>query len=168
MYIYNIMNIVINSTSTNFGPAGQWVYINGEGFVIDDTTVLLNDQPVENLKVYHEGLIAFSIPTNISDGFKSIKIQTSEGEYTSDVFFEVGTPTQPPTVGSIAVNNMDEWIFVTGENFVWDQTSVIFNEKTANCFVYSTFSCGFSKNINELVTSLTLTTPNGSVTYNLE
>ncbi len=63
---------------------------------------------------------------------------------------------------------MDEWIFVTGENFVWDQTSVIFNEKTANCFVYSTFSCGFSKNINELVTSLTLTTPNGSVTYNLE
>jgi hypothetical protein len=63
---------------------------------------------------------------------------------------------------------MDEWIFVTGENFVWDQTSVTFNEKTANCFVYSTFSCGFNKNINELVTSLTLTTPNGSVTYNLE
>jgi hypothetical protein len=54
------MNILINSTSTNFGPAGQWVYINGEGFVIDGTTVLLNDQPVENLKVYHEGLIAFS------------------------------------------------------------------------------------------------------------
>ena len=45
--------------------------------------------------------------------------------------------------------------------------SLWINEKTQNCFVYSTSSCGFQKNINEIVTSFTLTTPNGSVTYNV-
>jgi hypothetical protein len=161
------MTILINSTSTTFGPPGQWIYVNGDGFVIDGTTVLLNDQPVENLLIYSDLLMGFSVPSNMSEGFKSITIQTNDGQYTADAFFEVGAITLPPTVESIAVNDIDEWVFVTGENFVWEQTSVTFNEKTVNCFVYSTFSCGFGKNANELVTSLTLTTPNGSVTYSV-
>ena len=158
--------IIINSTSTTFGPVGQWVYINGEGFVIDGTTVLLDNQPVENLLIYSEFLLGFSIPSNMSDGYKSISIQTSEGQFNADAFFEVGTPTQPPIVTTINKDDLDEWIFVTGENFIWDQTEVNFNGKNLKCFVYSTFSCGFQKDLNEIVTNLTLTTPLGSFSYN--
>ena len=167
------MNIYINSVSTTFGPVGQWRYLNGERFIDNATTVLLDNQPVENLHIYNEGLIGFSIPSNLSDGLKSITIQVNDEQYISDDFFQVGIPTQPPTVlnivanGNTIINDTDEWMFITGENFVWNQTSVTFNEKTQNCFVYSTSSCGFQKNINEIVTSFTLTTPNGSVTYNV-
>jgi hypothetical protein len=161
------MTILINSVSTTFGPPGQWIYINGEGFVIDGTTVLLNDQSVENLLIYNEKLIGFSVPIDMSDGFKSIKIQTNDEQYTEDTFFEVGTVTQSPTIQSIIADDKDTWIFVTGENFSWDQTSVTFNDTTTKCFVYSPFSCGFKKNVDELVTSLILTTPNGSVTYSI-
>ena len=147
------MTILINSTSTPFGPPGQWIYINGEGFVLDGTSVLLDTTPVENLVIYNEFLLGFSIPTN-------------DSEYLADAFVEVGTPTQPPNVESIIINDIGDWLFVTGENFVWDQTNVNFNGRDAKCFVYSTFSCGFNKNIDEVVESLILTTPNGSVTFN--
>jgi len=166
LYIFIIYMILINSTSTTFGPPGQWIYVNGEGFVIDGTTVLLDNQPVENLLIYNEFLLGFSVPSNMSDGFKSILIQTSEGQFTADAFFEVGTPTQPPIVVSIDINDLDDWVFVTGENFIWDQTEINFNGKNLKCFVYSTFSCGFQKDLNEIVTNFTLTTPLGSVNYN--
>jgi|688.fasta_scaffold611225_2 hypothetical protein len=168
------MAILINSTSTTFGPPGQWIYVNGEGFTTDSTIVLLDNQSVENLNVYNEHLIGFSIPINISDGFKSITIQVNDEQYLTDNFFNVGTPTEPPIFleivpnGSVTINDVEEWIFLSGENFVWNQTSITYNEKTTNCFVYSTCSCGFQKNINETITSLTLTTPNGSVIYTVE
>lgn len=161
------MNIYINAVSTIFGPPGQWIYINGEIFVLDGTTVLLDNTPVENLVIYNEFLLGFSVPLNMADGLKSISIKTNDGEYLADDFFEVGNITQPPTVGSIAINDNDNWVFVTGENFVWNQTNVNFNDREEKCFVYSPFSCGFSKNIDEIVTTLTLTTPNGSVTFNV-
>ena len=160
------MTILINSTSTPFGPPGQWIYVNGEGFVLDGTFMLLDTTPVENLVIYNEFLLGFSIPSNMTDGFKSISIKTNDSEYLADAFVEVGTPTQPPNVESIIINDIGDWLFVTGENFVWDQTNVNFNGRDAKCFVYSTFSCGFNKNIDEVVESLILTTPNGSVTFN--
>ena len=41
---------LINKSSTTFGPIGQWVYINGALFD-SQTTVLLDDIPVEDLKI---------------------------------------------------------------------------------------------------------------------
>ena len=44
-------------------------------------------------------------------------------------------------------------------------TNKPWKKKTIDCFVYNVSQCGFSKNELETISSITITTPNGSVTY---
>lgn len=162
---------LINKASTNFGPIGQWVYINGALFDTDQTTVYLDNIIVEDLKIYHDGLLGFSIPKNISDGLKTITIKNSQGENSYDNFIEVGTVSDPPIVDELVYHDTDNsWVYLRGDNFAWNQTNVTFNNKTCPCLVYSPESCGFridgdtdAGNINSIV----LTTQNGSCTFNV-
>lgn len=156
---------IINGFSTNFGPAGQWVYINGFEFIDGKTSVFIDDQTVDSLTVFSDVLLGFFVPTNLTNGLKSITIIVDNEQIVVPDFFEVGSPTATPTIEFITVHGNNEWVYITGTEFVWGQTTITFNEKTIDCFVYSTTQCGFSKSESEIITFVTVTTPNGSVTY---
>ena len=56
------MTPIINGFSTNFGPPGQWVYINGFEFINDKTSVFIDGQPVDSLTIFSDILLGFFIP----------------------------------------------------------------------------------------------------------
>lgn len=159
------MTPTIEGFSTKFGPPGQWVYINGFEFINDKTSVFIDGQPVDSLTIFSDILLGFFIPKNLTNGLKSITIKVDTEETTVPDFFEVGSPTSAPEIDHIVLHENNEWIYVTGKNFFSEQTTVTFNGKTVNCFVYCTTDCGFSKDVSETLSSITITTPNGSVTY---
>ena len=162
---------LINKSSTTFGPKGQWVYVNGS-FFDQQTTVFLDGIIVENLMIYHDGLLGFSIPQNISDGLKTITIKNLQGENSYDNFIEVGNIIDIPIVDELVYHDTDDsWVYLKGDNFVWNQTNVTFNDKTVGCLVYSPESCGFRIDANTdayNINSIVLTTPNGSCTFTVE
>jgi len=159
------MTPTINGFSTNFGPAGQWVYINGFEFIDGKTSVLIDDQPVDSLTVFNYKLLGFFTPKTLTNGLKSITIRVDTEEIVVPDFFDVGSPSLTPKIEFITIHGNDAWVYVTGTDFVWGQTTITFNEKTIDCFVYNVSQCGFSKNELETISSITITTPNGSVTY---
>jgi hypothetical protein len=159
------MTPIINGFSTNFGPAGQWVYINGFEFIDGKTSVLIDDQPVDSLTVFSDILLGFFVPKNLTNGLKSITIRVDTEETVVPDFFDVGTPTAAPKVELITIHGNNEWVYITGADFVWEQTTVTFNDKTIDCFVYNVSHCGFAKGETEIISSITITTPNGSITY---
>ena len=162
---------LINKSSTTFGPIGQWVYINGALFD-SQTTVLLDDILVEDLKIYHDGLLGFSIPKNISNGLKTITVKNSEGENTYDNFIEIGDVVGQPIVDELMYHDTDDsWVYLRGDNFAWAQTTATFNDKTVECLVYSPESCGFRIDANtdaENINLIVITTPHGSYTFTVE
>lgn len=157
----------IESLSTTIGPVGQWVYLAGNNFVANETKVFFGSIECPVVVFYADVSVGVAIPEGAS-GSSVFKVITPNGEFTSDIVFTVGVPTAAPTITSFyhhadpAVN----WEYVAGTNFVAEQTAISYDSKTINAFVYSPESCGFAKeNIGDVITSIVLTTPNGSVTF---
>lgn len=184
---------IIQSLSTNTGPVGQWVYLAGSGFVENETKVLFGfiECPTgfaecSAVAVYTDISVGVAIPT--SSGENVFRVITPSGEFTSDIVFTVGVPSGPPTVSSF-FNHSDpalNWVYVAGTDFVGcettisytgfvgeqtemsgviEQTGIFDGYVTTSAYVYSSESCGFQKNIEDVITAITLTTPNGSVTF---
>lgn len=157
----------IISLSTQFGPAGQWVYVVGTEFVSDNTQFYFNNIPCTSVRIYTDTSAGFYMPENIS-GTGTIKVVTPNGEYTSNIQFTVGSPTQPPTITDVRPHPNANWIYVDGTEFVSGQSTVTYGSNTVDLFVYTTVSAGFAKvNVSDTVNSITLTTPNGSVSYTI-
>jgi len=157
----------IESLSTTIGPVGQWVYLAGSNFLNDETKVFFGSIECSNVAFYADTSLGVAIPEGAT-GESVFKVITPDGEFTSDIIFTVGIPSAAPTITSFS-NHSDpavNWVYVAGTNFVGKQTVISYNNKTANAYVYSPEFCGFAKeNIEDVITSITLTTPNGSVTF---
>jgi hypothetical protein len=157
----------ITSLSTTLGPSHQWVYVVGTNFVQNNTQFYFNNIPCTSVAVYDDTNAGFYMPENIS-GTGNIKVVTPNGEYTSDIQFVVGVPTQPPTVLNVRPHPNVNWVYVDGTEFVSGQSTVTYGSNTVNLFVYTTSSGGFAKaNPSDTISSITLTTPYGSVNYNI-
>lgn len=159
----------IESLSTTIGPVGQWVYLAGSNFIENETKVFFGSIECSNVAFYATASVGVAIPEGAS-GESVFKVITPDGEFTSDIAFTVGVPTAAPTITSF-YHHTDptiNWVYVAGTNFVGEQTVISYNGKTAtvNAYVYGPESCGFAKeNIEDVITSITLTTPNGSATF---
>lgn len=160
---------IIESLSTTIGPVGQWVYLAGNNFIENETKVFFGSIECPTVAFYANTSVGVAIPEG-STGNGVFKVITPDGEFTSDIVFTVGTPSAAPTITSF-FNHSDSavnWVYVAGTNFVGEQTVISYNGKTAtvNAYVYGPESCGFAKeNIEDVITSITLTTPNGSATF---
>ena len=96
------------------------------------------------------------------------KVVTPEGEFTSDIQYTVGSPTLPPTVTDLRDHpNPDvNWVYVDGTEFVSGATTVEYDGKTVQVFVYTIEHGGFAKvDAADQVGSIVLTTPNGSASF---
>ena len=158
----------IESLSTTIGPVGQWVYLAGNNFIENETKVFFGSIECP-IAFYADVSVGLSIPEG-SSGENVFKVVTPNGEFISDIVFTVGVPSAPPTVTSFInhSNPLENCVYVAGTNFVCEQTVISYNGKTAtaNAYVYSPESCGFAKeNIEDVITSITLTTPNGAATF---
>lgn len=58
---------------TNINTPVRWVFINGEGYLVDSTLTLLHQQPFEGVGIYSDGLIA--VQYNNKVGFRDDKGQ---------------------------------------------------------------------------------------------
>jgi len=186
---------IIQSLSTNIGPVGQWVYLAGSGFIENETKVLFGFVECPTgcaecppVAFYTDVSIGVAIPP--SSGENVFKVITPSGEFTSDITFTVGVPSGSPTVSSF-FSHQDSalnWVYVAGTNFVGWETTISYTGfvgeqtvmsgfadeqvvipddgyRTTSAYVYSTTSCGFQKNTEDLITDITLTTPYGSATF---
>lgn len=158
---------IIESLSTTIGPVGQWVYLAGSNFIENETKVFFGPVECFDVTFYATASVGFAIPEG-SSGENVFKVITPDGEFISDIVFTVAVPFASPTVTSFYSHSDPSfnWVYVAGTNFVGEQTVISYNSKTANAFVYSPEFCGFTKeNIEDVITSITLTTPNGSATF---
>ena len=157
----------ITSLSTTFGPPGQWVYIFGTDFVDGQTQVYFNNIAAEPVAVFSPTNIGFYLPSEVS-GTGYFKVVTPEGEVTSNILYTVGSPTQPPVITAVREHPVKEssWIYIDGNNFVARNTTLTYNGNVCDVFVYKPESAGFKRiNPSDQITSITLTTPNGSTQY---
>ena len=157
----------IESLSTTIGPVGQWVYLAGSNFIENETKVFFGSIECSNVAFYATASVGVAIPEGAS-GESVFKVITPDGEFTSDIAFTVGVPTVAPTITSF-YHHTDptiNWVYVAGTNFVAEQTVISYGSEAVNAFVYNPEFCGFAKeNSEDVITSITLTTPNGAVTF---
>jgi hypothetical protein len=160
----------ITALSTSIGPVNQWIYVFGTNFVIDETSIFFNTLDCGKVYVFNDVQLGFYLPSNAT-GSGFFKVVTPNGEFTSDIEYTVGTATLPPTVTDVRdhPDPTSKWVYVDGTEFVSGQTTVAYEcsgSKTVDVFVYTLNSGGFAKvDIDDVITSITLTTPNGSAQF---
>lgn len=156
---------IINSLSTTSGPANQWIYLFGENFVQNQTSVYFNNIQCEQVFVFSDTQLGFYL-TSDAQGTGYFKVMTPEGQFTSDIQYTVVSPSLPPTVTNLRNHPNTNWVYVDGTEFVYGQTTVTYDGKTVNVFVYTPESGGFAKvSSDDVIITINLTTPNGSATY---
>ena len=151
----------VASISPSLGPKGQWIYVHGTNFT-QDIGVYFGDIEVRHLAVYHAKELGFTCPTDVK-GTYAIRVKNADGEAKAPTLYTVGTPTRPPEVTDVRVCP-NQWVYLSGDNFVCDHTTVTFKETKAKVCVYSPKSAGVTMPIGFTKSStFMLTTPNGSV-----
>ncbi len=157
----------ITSLSTTIGPANQWIYLFGTEFVDTQTQVYFETLECSPVAVFSSTQIGFYLnPSATGSGY--FKVVTPDGEVTSDILYTVGSPTLPPTVTDLRDHpNPDvNWVYVDGTEFVSGQTTLEYDGKTVDVFVYTVNNGGFAKvDPSDSVSSVVLTTPNGSGSF---
>ena len=168
IFIENMASPVISNFSPSLGPVGQWVYIFGSNFIGGDTRVFFDDTEVPSITVYDDGQLGFWLPdtTSVSGKFKVV---TSDGEVTSVDSFIVGIPLTSPEIYKLVPHSDPDvnWTYISGDGFVCEETTVSYNSGgSIKAMVYSPDSLGFEKvNITDVITTLSVTTPNGTASY---
>jgi len=163
----------ITGLSTTIGPANQWINLFGTNFVQDQTNIYFNELDCGKVNVFADTQLGFNLSQNAS-GTGFFKVVTPDGEYTSDIEYTVSSPTQPPVVTDVRdhPDPTSKWVYVDGSEFVSGQTEVTYEfngTQTVSVFVYTIYAGGFAKvNIDDVITSITLTTPNGSCVFNCD
>lgn len=160
----------ITALSTTIGPVNQWLYIFGTNFIAEQTNILFNDLNCGNIYVFNDTQLGFYLPSDAT-GTGVFKVVTPNGEFTSDIQYTVGSATLPPTVTDVRDHPdvTSKWVYVDGSEFVSGQSTITYEfngTKTVDLFVYTLNSGGFAKvDVDDVITSITLTTPNGSVQF---
>lgn len=149
--------------STPLGPKGQWISVHGTNFT-QDIELYFGDFDVPHLCVYHAKELGFSCPTDVA-GTYQIRVKNAEGEAKAPTLYTVGVPNKPPEVTDVRITT-NQWVYLAGKNFVWDQTTVTFNETKAKVHVYSPKAAGVKMPAEFTKSSVfTLATPNGAFMF---
>jgi hypothetical protein len=155
----------ITSVYPQLGPVGQWVYVNGTGFVRDFTTVSFAG--ISNIPslVYGPTGLGFTIPEG-SAGTSKLIVTTPNGSAESTDLITVGVPQGPPSFSRLQEYEGFNWVYMDGVNFVNGSTSIRFSDGTeVTAFVYGPDSLGFTPPPNwSSLGSITVKTPNGEYT----
>lgn len=158
----------IRSFTPPEGPSNQWIYMNGTNFINGNTQVYFNTSSCSPVYVYNDTQIGFSIPTGV-DTNGIFKVVTPDGEFTSSIEYIFAPASLTPTVTNLRdhPDPSSNWVYVDGTQFVNDQTTLTYDTNNiVNVFVYSTTAGGFSKiNVDDVITSVLLTTPYGSAEF---
>ena len=152
----------ITSVYPQLGPVGQWVYVNGTGFVRDSTTVSFAGITNIPALVYGPTGLGFTIPEG-SSGTGKLRVVTPNGWAESAEFLTVGIPEGPPAFTRLHEYEGFNWVYMDGTNFVHGQTSLRFgNGHVVEALVYGPNSLGFTPPPNwSSLGSITVVTPNG-------
>ena len=152
----------ITSVYPILGPVGQWVYVNGTGFVRDFTTVSFAG--IFNIPslVYGPTGLGFTIPEG-STGTSKLIVTTPNGSAESTDPITVGAPQGPPSFSRLQEYEGFNWVYMDGVNFVNGSTSIRFGDGTeVTALVYGPDSLGFTPPQNwSSRGSITVKTPNG-------
>lgn len=143
-------------------PVGQWIYITGTDFDLENTQVYFGNTQCEQYVVSDTNTIQALVPIGC-DSSCNIRLMINSQECISPTIFNVELITDPPIATSFNVDDTTQWVQIIGENFVYNNTTILFNGNTITASVDASTVCGFRKNVDDVVSSLTIQTPNGSV-----
>ena len=148
--------------SPTLGPLGQWVYVSGTEFVRENTTISFSGISNITAYVYGPNSLGFRMPEGVS-GTGPITVVTPNGSATTTAFFTVGIPDGPPTFSRLREYVGHNWVYLTGENFVYGNTTVYWSHQhQVQAHVYGPTSLGFSPPENfQAAGMLGVRTPNG-------
>jgi hypothetical protein len=159
----------VSSISPTLGPTGQWVYVSGVNFVFGQTTAAVGGVSNISSTVYGPDKLGFTVPNGAS-GMTYIVVTTPFGTAQSVQRYQVGIPTNPPTVSQVDEYEGFDWVYVAGRNFVNGQTSVrVGPSYQTSGLVYRPESLGFTPPTNWYdLNILVVTTPFGAATQMLQ
>lgn len=174
------MALTISSIYPTFGPVNSWVYVNGTDLTTVTRIMCVNagdardEVRPDTVEIYGNGQLGFAIPASVA-GYRSfnVKLESGEEEYQFEDPFTIGVPEEAPVITEVNMYPTQEpainWVYVWGSDFYFGETSVSYGESgEIAAYVYAPDQCGFAKrNIEDEMASITLRTPNGTVTYTL-
>jgi hypothetical protein len=155
----------VSSIYPTLGPAGQWVYVHGSGFVAGSTTISVGGISNIDAHVYADSQLGFTLPDGAS-GTTFVSVTTPNGTATSAQQYTVGIPTSPPAVSRISptLGPAGQWVYVFGDNFVFDHTTAaVGGVSNIPAYVYGSDQLGFTVPENaEGMTHIEIFTPFGN------
>lgn len=158
--------MTITDISPSMAVCGQWVYILGSGFDLENTRVYFGDVLCETYYISSSNSLAAMVPEGCA-AESNIRLVTGLEEIISSTTFYLRTITQPPTVTSVSIDTETEWVGIQGDNFVWNNTTVTVDGKSYVALVDAPTMCGFRKDVQLILTSVVIQTPFGSVTHSV-
>lgn len=159
----------VSSISPLLGPVGQWVYVRGSNFVHGQTQTSVGHVSNITAHVYGPDQLGFRVPTG-ANGMTHVSVFTPFGAATSPQLFQVGIPTNPPSISHTDEYEGFNWVYVSGDNFVNGQTTIrVGTNYQTEGHVYGPPSLGFTPPTNWYDESLlVLETPFGTATQHME
>jgi hypothetical protein len=149
----------------SLGPPGQWVYVFGDGFATNQTSVSLAQTTGISTTVYGPTQLGFRVPVGAS-GVSAIELGTPNGTAVSTGHFTIGVPSSSPIATTVrpSFGPTGQWVYVYGENFMFGQTTVsVGGVSNIAATVYGPDQLGFRVPIGAAGTDpVTITTPNGA------
>lgn len=161
---------IINNVYPQLGPVGQGVVISGENFISNQIQVFFGSTEITQFKCFEQyGEIKFKLPANCS-GTDFFKVVSPEGEFTTDIAYTVGIPTEPSSVvGVVEHPGVPRCVYLYASNLTCGTTTINYNGTNLPVQVYTPNEGSFEKiNEQDIITSFTLTTSNGSITHTID
>lgn len=158
--------MTITDISPSLAVDGQWIYIVGSGFDLANTQVYFGLVQCLTYIVQSTTTIAALVPDGCAPSC-NIRVVVGASEVISSTTFYLTSITQPPTISSVSIDPITEWVGISGDNFVWNNTTVTVDSQTFTASVDAPTVCGFRKDVSLTVTSVTVQTPFGSATHSV-
>jgi hypothetical protein len=158
--------MLISNVNPTTVVSGQWIYIQGQGFDLTNTQVYFDNTPCVTYVVNSDTTIVAMFPESSLSSCNVKLINGAEQVVSADVL-TVTQVLSPPIIDSVTIDLVTEWVSILGTNFVWSHTTAACGSSTYNVSVDAKEICGFRKESDKIIDTITLTTPNGSVNFSV-
>jgi hypothetical protein len=158
--------MLISNVNPKTVVSGQWIYIQGQGFDLTNTQVYFDNTPCVTYVVNSDTTIVAMFPESSLSSCNVKLINGAEQVVSADVL-TVTQVLSPPIIDYVTIDLVTEWVSILGTNFVWSHTTAVCGSSTYNVSVDATEICGFRKESDKIIDTITLTTPNGSVNFSV-
>jgi hypothetical protein len=158
--------MLISNVNPTTVVVGQWIYIQGQGFDLTNTQVYFDNTPCISYVVKSDTIIVAMFPES-SLSSCNVKLINGAEQVVSGEALTVTQVLSAPIIDSVTIDPITEWVSILGTNFVWNHTTVVCGSSTYNVSVDAPGICGFRKEADKIIDTITLTTPNGSVNFSV-